>query len=44
MMRVAEIDHFFVALVNRANGDAVDRSAIHLVDDHVLRRIDQFSS
>ena len=38
-----EIDHFFVAFVDRAHGDAVDRSAIHLVDDHVLRRIDQLS-
>ena len=38
-----EIDHFFVAFVNRSNHDAVHRSAIHLVDDHVLRRVHQFA-
>ena len=38
-----EVDDFFVAFVNRAHDDAVDRAAIDLVDDHVLRRVDQFA-
>ena len=31
-----QIDHFFVAFVNGPDGDAVDRAAIHLVNDDVL--------
>ena len=42
-MRVREIDDFFVALVNRFHRDAVDRAAIHLVDDHVLRRVHELA-
>ena len=38
-----EIDDFFVAFVNRFDRDAVHRAAIHLVDDHVLRRVDEFA-
>ena len=40
---LAEIDDFFVAFVNRAHHDAVDRAAIQFVDDHVLRRIDELA-
>ena len=38
-----EIDDFFVAFVDRTDDDAVDRAAIDLVDDHVLRRVDEFA-
>src|SRR5437588_990792 len=38
-----EIDDFFVALVNRADGDAVYRAAIHFVDDDVLGRVDELA-
>ena len=38
-----KIDHFFVAFVNRFHRDAVPRAAIHLVDDHVLGRVDELA-
>ena len=38
-----QIDNFLVALVNGTNRDAVHRSAIIFVDDHVLRGIHQFA-
>ena len=38
-----KIDNFLVALVNRAHNDAVYSPAICLVDNHVLRRIDQLA-
>ena len=42
-MRSAEIHDFVVAFVDRADHDAVDRAAIFLVDDHVLRHVDKFA-
>ena len=36
---LGEIDYLLVALVNRAHNDAVDRTAIFFIDDHVLCRI-----
>src|SRR5439155_9481839 len=39
---LGQIDHFLVAFVNRAHHDAVDRTAIFFVDDHVLCRVHQF--
>ena len=38
-----EIDDFFVAFVDRLDRDAVDRAAIHLADDDVLRRVDELA-
>ena len=40
---LTQIDNFLVALVNRAHHDAVYGAAIFLVNDHVLRRVDQFA-
>ena len=36
---LAKVDHFFVALINRPHENPVDRAAIVVGDDHVLRRI-----
>ena len=38
-----EIDDFFVALVDGADDDAVDGAAVVLVDDDVLRRVDELA-
>jgi hypothetical protein len=38
-----EIDHLFVALVDRLDDDAVDSAAVHFVDDDVLRRIHELA-
>src|SRR5262249_46658406 len=38
-----EVNLFFVPFVDRTNCDAVHCAAINFVDDHVLRRVDQFS-
>src|SRR4051812_15470197 len=39
-----EVDYFFVAFVDGTNRDAVNRAAIDLVDDYVLRSVDQLTS
>ena len=43
MIRLAEVDHFLVAFVDRAHHDAVYGSAIVLNDDHILCRIHEFA-
>ena len=40
---LAKIDNFLVALINRADDDSVYRAAIFLVDDDVLRRVNQLA-
>ena len=40
---LAEINNFFVSLVDRAYDNAIDRAAVLRVDDHVLGRINQFA-
>src|SRR5262249_24124647 len=40
---LAEIDYFFIALVNRAHHNPVYRTAILFIDDHVLRGVDQLA-
>src|SRR6266404_3766118 len=40
---LAKVDDFFVALINRADDDSVNRAAILYVDDHVLGRINELA-
>ena len=43
MIRVERLDHLFVAFIDRTHHDAIDRAAIILGDDDILRRIDQLA-
>src|SRR5207247_11058 len=38
-----KINHFFIALINRAHHDSIYCSAVFHIDDHVLRRVHQFA-
>src|SRR5438477_729440 len=38
-----KVNHFFIALINRAHNDSIHCSAVFHIDDHILRRVHQLA-